>query len=528
MSSLVEQAGALERRLEAIERNLAAALSRSANSSGPGSRWEVPETWHELEMALRHGKPVLVDRVLTVGADTLIQESAEIRFTARGAWDFSSGHRVKLNTLPENPGNYWIFRNVEIDESYQGKWNESKGSTLTGSFGGVSTRKAAWWGCQASDYAHRATEEFAERNNRAIMAAALSRPYVSGGPIPVEVVLPLGRIPIHRTIRLDGLRVSLRGGQGAQITGTELYGYSEVWKFDESHFITTSMFPSGTVPVVEIGFERQPDLNRNIDEGFQCGVHNLVVRCPLSNEKPVSGIMAESGLQEVSDIGSVSIVNYSGYGLGMPDRQHQRHNDPQPAGHMPQVNTVVFHRLWIHSPNPRFPAAVGVALHGLNMELRNCTIHHHDSKKEIHWGPAVVASSRECVRISQLHVEHNPPKNMTGACVLIPADGGAGRVSVDGLFCWLAGNVDRTKFSEAVRIENPLASVTLSNVHHRTGTTIPALDDTCRTVNDVPRGKISERPFKQNSGKCLAFYARQYLHDLNGQYGVSTTDPGMA
>lgn len=363
----------------------------------------------------------------------------------------------------------------------------------------------------------------AEYNNR-IIEEAIQANDGYRVTFPRELKLPKGNIPICRPIRGDGRKVIIQGYSGIGF-GSRLWCESPHWEFDTSHFIKTEHFPKGTTPVVEIGYEKKR-MEPNPDEGFQCGVANVAIVCPLRPQRPVSGIMWESGLQECSTVRYVSVSNYSGYGIGGPTKQHHEHNDNLPANHLPQVNTVSFEHLWIHSPNVKFPNAIGMSVHGLNFEIKNVTVHHWNGRQPVFRQPCMILSSRSCGRLSQAHLEHNPPRGMDSAapCVLIPNDRTASRLSIDGAYCYLAANLYTDSKSETVRIANPAASVTLQNVNHRTGT-VGNLNKATVCVNDVPRRKEAGMQFSRGSGKVLAFYSRQ--RDERGVYSVVTTDPAL-
>jgi hypothetical protein len=432
------------------------------------------------------------------------------------------GEVLVFNGRPINPCEHQVFFGWSVNESYPDRWTFNAGASVVGTFGGLIQRPATWWGLVTSDAIGLAPEDEAGANVSAIHAAALSRPFLGGEASPVDVQLPGGRIAINRPIRLDGLRAGLVGASAHGITATRLWCASNRWRFNEGYTIRTDDFPDGTVPVVVLGYERQPQ--GNPDEGFQGAVRNLSIVCPLSNSRPVSGVMWECGLQEVSNIRNVAISNYSGMAIGGPRRQHLKHNDDNPRDTFPQVNTVVFEGIWATSPNKRFHDPRGAVLFGLNWELRNSTFHHHTAGGRFR--RAVIAcGSRSMGRIQNVHVEHNPPANNreASACVEVSDNRAAGRMSFEGLYGHLAGNLADGKRSVTLRNLNPRASFHAANINHRTGVPKGHIwENLTQCVEDVPlqipagvgvkRGFQCGTQFAHASGKVCARYAREHDH----------------
>lgn len=498
----------------------------SAPSTSPVSDpgYESARSWSQLKSLVHAGKPVRVDtEIVVTDTNAFLTSSRAIKFGPGGRLRLDR-RMIRIDAPILNEDNHQIFLDYVVNPTYPERWN-GDGASVTGSFGFNNVRHATWWGLKSELNAQYVSWDDAELNVLAAEAAALSK---SGMMEPITVVLPAGRIGWNRTGRLDGLRATLRG-DGNAMTGTRLWCDNARWKFDTSYRILSEDFPNGTTPVLEIGYQRQPNA-ANPDEGFQSRVEHLSVVCPLNPDGPVSGIMwSGCGLQEGSGMYMVAVSNYGGYGIGGPHYQRLSFNG-KPESYYSQLNTVLFNHLWLTSPNQNFPDAIGAAIFGLNWQLSNSTIS-YQSKKDWFRRPAMLAGSRSGGTISNVHFEHSPPDDCPDShpCILLPNDGEAGRLFIYSCYAWFGGNASINKSTQLVRNENPYASYTMVNCAHRTGMPQNAqwaeLNKTTTPVCDVPTKKQGRGQFRYASSKSLSLYSRQYTDD--GVTHVTTTDPEL-
>ena len=396
--------------------------------------YRVARTWQEVINLIAAGEDVLICQELQLDQDTVLDSDRRIRFVRDGAIDLN-GFDLTLNVMVLNPNDRWIFKGVVIDETYPARW-DGTGSNLIGHFGHSSIRYPSWFGAVANDDAFNALLPEREQNNHAIAAAMLSVADAFTGSIdPMVIQLRQGGYAIHRTVRLDGRKVTLRGhgNGGAMLAGTSLVAHStgNVVPFDTSHFITTFKFPDGTTPVVELGYEYINDILHR-DVGMQCGMENITIRCPqVQQDKPISGIMVEYGLQEICKFSQFSVNSYSGYGVGNPEEQHLGHNEGAGNFVFPQLNSVVFEEFYILDPAPFALDAIGMSIFGLNFTIRNGTISHHNGATVQRTAPPMYIGTRQSAIIEGLHIESfpSPTALYEGACIAIE-DFAPGNVNV--------------------------------------------------------------------------------------------------
>jgi hypothetical protein len=493
-----------------------------------GLGYRRAKDWTELKSLLDAGTPAFVcDEI--VATDAHVFDSGAIWFAPGGSID-TAGFAITLNIPLENPDNHQVFTNFVLDETYPAR-GTGGGSNLRGTFGGAPSRDPRWFGLTTSENGNTATLAEATANNNAIAAAALTAPIVNGKWLPTRVELPQGIIPIHRTIRLDGLRCSLvgSGGEPSSHGGTRLWCESSGFEFDTTHYIETELFPSGATPVIEVGYERDSTAVTQ-DEGFQCGVQGLAIVCPVNNIQGagrVSGIMWESGLQENSKFSQLSISNYSAYGIGGPNYQTQDHNVPNPGDTgFPQVNSVVFEEFWIFDVHASFNDTNPFAIFGLNWEVRNASIIQVTGGPtyNTHTNSAMRCGSRTAGRVANIHFETSPAVGAPRAAIEVveSASGQNQGLHFDSITNDYKGNVPGGLDSSTILIDDDRASVTCTNIFHD-GSENPAF--TC--IKDIQTGRIAAGG-KTHAGASMyvPFYSRCYSY-VSGGYHVDTTDPGL-
>ena len=317
-------------------------------------------SWAQVVAGAQANIPVIVNRPLRVtGMDTL-QTDAPLKFTPLGSLELDRASSARLRLPVINESNHKIFYGVAIREGYPDRWDTVRRTNLNGDFGGNPERDARWWGAKPHLNPNFATEEEAEANNHAIAAASLSQDIIVR---QVNVRLGAGDYPVHRTVRLDGIRAHLTGA-GGLMGATKLWANSNRFRFDTSHQINVHEFPQGTTPIIQVGWEQQPNI-RNQDEGMNSGVNDLTIIGPITAQAvPISGIMWESGWQEGGRIRNVCVQNFYGYGIGGPRRKHIAHNTPDEKYYPPQVNSVKLEDIWIFGA--RGERAVGMSMFGVN------------------------------------------------------------------------------------------------------------------------------------------------------------------
>ena len=493
----------------------------------PGYR--IARTWQDVIDLIDDGNDVLICSEIQLDQNTIIQSDRAIRFVKDGAIDLN-GFTLQLNVTIINPTNRWIFKNVVLDEDYPARLLGT-GSTLTGNFGGDNNRYPSWWGAVPLFVVAEvivATQAFAEQNNHAIAAAALSGTGSGQNPTQRFVVLSEGLYSIHRPIRLDGLRCTIMGANQAAMNTVQLWARSNSFVFDTSYYITTEDYPDnvgdestkGTTPVIQIG--SVIGFAVPMDEGFMSGVRNLSINCPFENlpARRVSGIMWECQLQEGSSVEFVNVQNYGGYGIGGPQWQRLSHNGA-PQAFYTQLNTVSFRNLWIFQA--LFEDSIGMSVYGLNFSVRDITIRHEGIISSGVSKAAIYTGSRTCGTWSNLHIEQRPLPGTNGIAMHILNTGTHDNISVDGLVWYPTGSVvDPLTTFTALQIDNFRGSLSARNIsnnnpyNHLGG---------ARAIRDTWTGRESKSYHTtQGNSDHVAHYSRQtkelYPH-------IITSDPNL-
>lgn len=471
--------------------------------------YPVVKTWDQLVKAVRYSSGCTVASEIHVDSPQDLEGvRGGIKFTPDGALELSVGDRVNFDLPLLNADNHQIFNSFWIDEDYPERWNGC-GAQVQGHFGNNSVRDPRWWGLEASTNPNIGNILTAERNVDALVGAALSRVGQK------TVLLPEGKYNVGRSVRLDGLRCTLKG-QG--MSASQLWAHSDRYSFDVEHKIMSEEFFEGTTPVVEIGYERQPD-GGNPDEGFFSAVEGVGVICPLYNHNRVSGIMwSGCGLQEGSYVRSVAVRNHSGIGIGGPRRQTLELNGV-PQGYYMQLNGFRGDCWWIVDPNSKFEGVLGVSIGGITYQISNATIDMGRGDAAVQTRPAIIAGARENGLIQGCHIEHSPPTGQ-GVGILVPNDNGLLQRMNLLSNSYLPSAPHRQGVTHrTIRLENSRGSVTCI------GNTFAGSERLGRAVEDAVRGKTSEGYHYQTASCHTNIYARE--HQQSGHKALST-DPTLS
>lgn len=494
--------------------------------------YRLAKSWQEVIDLVASGKDVLICKPLSLNQNTVLNTDRRIKFVHDGAIDLN-GFSLQANVRFLNPNDRWVFKGVIIDETYPARWNGS-GSNLIGHFGRSSIRYPDWFGAIASDTAFDASLVEREQNNHAIAAAALSvADNFTNAVDPVVIQLAQGGYAVHRPVRLDGRKASLRGhgAAGAQQVGTSIVAHSNgnVVPFDTSHFIETFKYPGGTTPVVELGFEFQVS-TPNPDVGMQCGVQNIAIRCPqIAQSRPISGIMWEYGLQENAKFSQFAVDSYSGYGVGCPEEQHLGHNQSAGDFVFPQTNSVIFEEFTIASPAPFAIDCIGMGIHGLAFTIRNGTVRHHNSSilPVERTAPPIYVGSRTAAVLDGLHIEHFPSAvaDYNGAMIVIedlaPGNVNVGAIDLRGIMGFVSQAPNTTPTRTIWTNANNVA-------FHMSGVRSNRIPDVNHAViEDAARGVLATGNVQAGlTSGYVSLYARQFNQD-EAAYRVLTTDFGL-
>lgn len=479
--------------------------------SGAG---RVVKTWDELVDVTDEGLTAVVNSEIEVTSSETITTGV-IEFVGGGALQ-TAGIKIVLNCPVLNPLHAEVFKGYVLDESYTAKWSAT-GSNITGTFGGNPNRYPAWWGLKGyntNGEALVAPLSVAQKNNNAIAAAMLSQ---INHFTQVYVVMPHGVFPIHRTIRLDGIKATLQGPNPAAYNSTTFYCLGEDWFFDTSYYILTDDYPDtgnpdtdGTTPAIQIG--NQIQAGNNLEEGFLSGVRGITVRGPVYPYLPprrFSCIMWEHQLQEGSRVENVGLFNYGGYALGGPRLQRLTHNGP-PQGYYLQLNTVSFHGIWTFTPT--YHDAVCICIAGLNYSIDMVTVGHGIGYGGVPpftgmTAPAIIAASRTCGRWSNFHIETRIPVDGEAIGILVPDEGVIQRLDISDinvLTQYLGGTVSK---STTLKVVTSRGGVTARAIHNMAAYNYQG---GARAIRDTYTGRESKGHHSTpDNSDFVALYARQ-------------------
>ncbi len=476
-------------------------------------------TWDELVTLQTAGTPSLVCSQLTAtGAEEL--SGASIKFTPTGSID-TAGFIIKFDSQLINVDNHRIFFNYVTDTSYPNRWDlNGAASSVYGEFGGDNNRDPRWWGMVTTfDVPTQAVRDLNADAINASILSGVQRTQFSGHS-GVVVRLPEGGIYFSKTIRADGVACSIIG-HSRNATLLQAYTGDPLNTFDESWFLTTTDFGSGTVPAIQTGYTTQAGIP-NVEEGFGCRIKNVTVICDIDTTLPMSGIMWESAVQENSEFKHIAIQSHAGYGIGGPESSRSAHNVA--GSGVPVINTVAFSHLNIITPSS--VQAIGLAIRGVNFTVQNSTVIHRAgvSGSTLQERPAILIAATGTCSLRNIHIEISPaPLTDEAVGVFIPDDGNYGAIDLTNVYTLWAGGGDLTnKAHITVRIENgstPLSCSSIKNSSSYTGGPFPV-----HAIWDFARSKVSTGIVTTGRQQMVALYARQ---NNSGTYTTYTTDPGL-
>lgn len=476
-------------------------------------------SWQELVDAVSLGRPVKVNKEIQVRSKAVLSSSYPIKFGPYGCLALSH-HLVTLNLPVINEDDHWIFRGVRLRESYPHRWDTRTRTNLNGNFGGNPLRMAKWFGLTSSTSPDYAEADIAEMNNQAIAAAAMSQDLITR---QVMVRAHAGSYPIQRPVRLDGLRAHLSGEPGL-MASTTLWANSNRFTFNTDHFIETELFPDGSTPMVQVGWEEQEGIT-NQDAGMHSGLRDITLLGPMRNrEGLVSGLMWESGLQEGSHIDNICIQNYSGYGIGGPMQHHKSHNVLSDRFHYPQFNTVKLGHLWVFRGLTK--ESVGMSIFGICYSVDTVTVRQEgglaNGKNVGTKRSSIYCGSSAIGRWSGIHIESCVGRGESVAAMVNPVTPSVDHLQIDGLnhlpqSPWY----DSTK-GIALWLQNKQSSI---NAHNITQKGSYAHSNGYRAIRDEATGKESSGwPNTQSGGTSVTDYSRI---KIDGEYYIQTSDPEL-
>lgn len=370
--------------------------------------YRVARTFEDVAVLLAAGDDVLICSQLNQTANaSWVSSTNSVRFAKDGSIN-NNGFDLDISVNIENPRNKQVFYGYTFSEAYPDRFFNS--ASIQGTFGGDYVRDARWWGYishfDTVDVV-AAPEAEADQNNDAIFAASQSFFNVATPGQGITVKLPAGMSAIKRPVLLSDSKCLLEGGS---MNTTQLWAENNNYDFDTSHKIITKEYPTGSTPMVQIGWEWHKTTGINYDSGFNTGVRGLSLVGPLTTPAggKVSGVMWHAGLQEGTILSHVNVRNFGGVAFGGPHQYQNELNGTLESPVYPQVNTVRFDNLWVF--NPVDNDAVAMTLYGLNVHVDTCTFALNSLAmiSPTLGGKAAVirAGGRTALNFTNIHLEH--------------------------------------------------------------------------------------------------------------------------